>query len=109
MAQWPLFGQFFKGLFTIAFLLFHLKYTSKKGRNRHSSLINSLKMLNLRIGLIGLIIVFILYGNSARKLISHWETWVQRPYKNMPKARSIATLERNELKFKVSSRNKSCH
>ena len=50
--------------------------------------------------------MFILDGNSARKMISHWETWVQRSYKNMPKARSITTLEKNELKFRVSSRNK---
>ena len=49
-------------------------------------------MLKLRIGLRGLIIIFILDGNSARKMISHWETWVQRPYKNMPQARSIARL-----------------
>jgi len=64
------------------------------------------KILNLRIGLRRLIIIFILDAHGARKLISHWEAWVQRPYKNMPKVRSIPKLEKNELKFRISSQNK---
>ena len=81
MALWPLFGQFVKCLFTIAFLSFHLNQISETCRNRRSSLINGFKMLNFRIGLRSLMIAFILDANSARKMISHWDTWVQKPYK----------------------------
>jgi len=63
-------------------------------------------MPNLRIELRRLMIIFILDANGARKIISHCETCVQRPYRNMPKARSIATLEKSGLKFRISSRNK---
>jgi len=63
-------------------------------------------MLNLRIELRRLIIIFILDANGARKMISHCKTCVQKPYKNMPKAISIAKLEKSGLKFRISSRNK---